>query len=135
MYQGLLENKYRTDASQPLFCTSSLIYGLSTLPSPMTMPACTSAQFAGIVPRPLMNAAEGDRNEFRMARGFTAEWVLASFSAILCGDGWLVGAAPNMEFAPADYVVGAQDSSTNDLFSDSVDAARCASERGLLLRY
>ena len=99
----------------------------------MTMPARTSAQFAGIVPRPLMNA-ERDRNEFRMARGFTAEWVLASFIAVLCGDGWLVDAAPNMEFAPADYVVGAQDSSANDLFSDSVDAAR-ARERGMLLRY
>ena len=53
--------------------------------------------------------AERDRNEFRMARGFTAEWVLASFIAVLCGDGWLVGAAPNMEFARADYVVGAQE--------------------------
>ena len=77
-----------------------------------------------------MNAAEGDRNEFRMARGFTAEWVLASFIAVLCGDGWLVGAAPNMEFARADYVVGAQDSSTNDLFSDSVDAARARASVG-----
>ena len=69
-----------------------------------------------------------------MARGFTAEWVLASFIAVLRGDGWLVGAAPNMEFARADYVGRRARDSTNDLFSDSVDAAR-ARERGLLLRY
>ena len=54
--------------------------------------------------------------------------------AVLYGDGWLVGAAPNMEFARADYVGRRARDSTNDLFSDSVDAAR-ARERGLLLRY
>ena len=73
-----------------------------------------------------------------MAKGFTVEWFLGSFTAVavLCGDGWLVGAAPNMEFARADYVRRRARDSTNDLFSDSVDAAReHVRVRGLLLRY
>ena len=97
----------------------------------MTMSACTFAQFAGIVHRPLMNA-ERDRNEFRMERGFTAEWVLASFSAVLCGDGWLVGAAPNMEFARADYVGAQETPLTTYLATLSMPREHV---RGLLLRY
>ena len=50
--------------------------------------------------------------------------------AVLCGDGWLVGAAPNMEFAPADYVVGAQETPPLTTY-----LATLTMPRGLLLRY
>ena len=52
--------------------------------------------------------------------------------AVLYGDGWLVGAAPNMEFARADYVGAQETPLTTYLATLSMPREQV---RGLLLRY
>ena len=52
-----------------LHLCAGMIYGLST---PVMMPVCTSAQFAGIVPQPLMNYV-GFVWQYKTENGF---WVL-----------------------------------------------------------